>query len=236
MIGDVDGVVLVAAERRAQLFLHSDDGELDAFDAHDLSERRDSPGKQRGPHGVADHRHQGAAMVFLVVKKRPSTTPISRMPTMVGGDADDGSVLAGQVVALHVGGVLAVRAIEDAVADSGIPEARVVGADGLVALELVEVLAAAQATGGGDLRHHERFRPEGLGGALLGVDAEAVDGGAHHDHAGHADDHAQQRQKAAQFVRADGIHRQAECVLKLMPGAGRPGTGLGHAIFQDNVR
>jgi hypothetical protein len=54
----------------------------------------------------------------------------------------------------------------------------------------------------------KRFRAEGLGGALVGVDAEPFDGGAHHDDAGHADDHAQQGEEAAQLVRADGIHRQ----------------------------
>ena len=37
----------------------------------------------------------------------------------------------------------------------------------------------------------------------------------------------EQRQKAAQLVRADGIHRQAERVLKLMPGAGQPRTAIG---------
>ena len=59
--------------------------------------------------------------------------------------------------------------------------------------------------------------------------------GAHQDHAGDADDDAQQGEEAAQLVRADGIHRQAECILKLMPGAGYPPGRIGASHLQDNV-
>ena len=65
VIGNVDGIVLVAAERRAQLFLHADHREFHALDAHQLAERRRLARKQRGPHGLADDRHERAAAVFL---------------------------------------------------------------------------------------------------------------------------------------------------------------------------
>ena len=56
--GDVGGIVLVAAERRAQLFLHPDDREFHTLDADELAEWRGLSGKQRGPHGFADHGHK----------------------------------------------------------------------------------------------------------------------------------------------------------------------------------
>ena len=81
---------------------------------------------------------------------------------------------------------------------------------GLVALDLIEVFAAAEAAGGGDLRHQKGFRAESFGGALLGIHAEPIDRRADHDDAGDADDHPQQREEAAQLVRADGIGCEAE--------------------------
>ncbi len=55
-----------------------------------------------------------------------------------GGSAENGAVLADEVLALHVRDVLAVGAVEDVVAGQGLDEARIVGADRLVALEFVE--------------------------------------------------------------------------------------------------
>ena len=116
------------------------------------------------------------------------------------------------VVALDVGDVLAVGAVEDAIAVDGFHEPGVVGADRLVALQLIEEFAAAEAAGGGDLRHHEGFGAEGFGGALLGIHAEPFDGRAHHDDAGHPDDDAEQGQETAQLLGADGVHGQTESV------------------------
>ena len=138
--------------------------------------------------------------------------------------------LAGEVFALHVGGVVAIRAVQHAVAIQRFHEARIGGANRLVALDLVEIFAAAQPSRGGDLRHQERFRAERFGRALLGVDAQPFDSRAHHDDAGHPDDHAQQRQEAAQLVRAERIRRQPERIVKLMPGARHPGTRWDHVF------
>jgi hypothetical protein len=52
--------------------------------------------------------------------------------------------------------------------------------------------------------------PNALAVMFSAYTPKPVDGRAHQDHAGHADDHAEQRQKAAQFVRADRIERQGD--------------------------
>ena len=133
---DVDRVVLVAAEGGAQAFLHADHGELDAFDADDLVERRGVAGEERGAHGVADDGHKGARALFLVGEEAAVHHADIADAGHGGGDAEDGAVFADQVFALDVGDVLAVGAVEDVVAVDGFDEARVVGADRLVALEL----------------------------------------------------------------------------------------------------
>ena len=148
----------------------------------------------------------------------------------VGRSAQDAGRFASEVLVLDVGGVVAIRAVEHAAAGEGFEEAGVIAADGLVALDLVEVFAPAEAAHGGDLRHQEGFRAECFRGALLGVDAQAGDGRSHHDDAGHPDDDAEQGQKAPQFVTADGIRRQPESILKLLPGTGHPGTRYDHVL------
>src|ERR1035438_3859392 len=186
--GDVDRVVQVAAERRTQALLHADHGEWDALNDDGLAERRGIAGEERGAYGVANHANEGACTVLLIGEE-PAIHHADIANVRHGrGGAQYRTVLADHVLALHIGDVLAVRAVEYAIAGEGFQVARVVGADGLVALDLFEVLAAAQTARGGDLRHQERLRPEGFGGTLFGVDSEAFNGGAHHDHAGHADD------------------------------------------------
>ena len=226
--GNVEGLVLVAAEGGAEPLLDADDREFDAFDADDLVERRGITWEQRGTDGIADDGDEGPGMLLLIGEEAAVHHADIADAGHVGGRTEDGGIFADQVFPLDVGDVVAVGAVQDAIAVHGFEEAVIVGADGLVALDLVEVLAAAEAAGGGDLRHQKRFRAESLGGALVGIDAEPFDGGAHHDDAGHPDDDAQQGEEAPQLVRADGIHRQPECVLKLMPGAGKPRAGLGH--------
>jgi len=80
--GNVEGLVLVAAEGGAEPLLDADDREFDAFDADDLVERRGVTWEQRGADGIADDGDEGPGMLLLLVKKRPSTTPISRMLAM----------------------------------------------------------------------------------------------------------------------------------------------------------
>ena len=129
----------------------------------------------------------------------------------------------------------AVWAVQDAVAHERFHEARVGGVDGLVALHLFEELAAAETSGGGDLRDHEGFGAEGFGRALLGVHTEALDGCAHHDDAGHADYDAKQRQKTAQFLGADGVHGQLEGVEKVIPGTVHRCVALGLETWARNL-
>ena len=219
---DIDRIVQVAAEGRTETLLHADHGEFDAFDAHRLTERRGVAGEERGAHRIANHGHEGARTVFLLGEEAAIHHADIANVRHGRGRTQNRTVLADQVVALHIGDVLAVRAVEHAIAGEGFQEARVIRVDGLVAFDLFEVFAAAQAARGGNLRHQERLRPEGFGGTLLGVDAEAFNGRAHHDHAGHADDHAQQGQEAAQLLRADGIHRQPKCIEEIIPGADQP--------------
>ena len=111
----------------------------------------------------------------------------------------------------HVAAPLPVRAVENLFAGGDSQVVGVVGADALVALEFLEEFLARQPSGGGDLRDQEAVGAESLGGALLGVDAQALDGRAHQHHAGHADDHAEQGEEAAQFMRSDGVQAQADC-------------------------
>ena len=81
-VRNVDRFVLVAPERRAQLFLHSHHREFDAVDAHDLAQRRGAGREQRvltvSPITATKARERSSCSV----KKRPSTTPISRMLAM----------------------------------------------------------------------------------------------------------------------------------------------------------
>ena len=235
---DIDRVVQVAAECGTQALLHANYVEFDAFDADRLIERRSIAGEKRGAHGIANYGHEGARTVFLIGEEAAIHHADIANVRHGRGRAQHRTVLADQVVALHIGDMLAIRAIKHTVAHQGFREAFVIRADGLIAFDLFEILAAAQTAGGGDLRHHERLRPEGFGGTLFGVDTEAFNGGAHHDHAGHADDHAQQRQEAAQLLRADGIHRQTKCVEEIIPGAGQPRVAVRHecSYLQDNVR
>src|SRR5471030_450919 len=121
------------------------------------------------------------------VKKRPSTTPISRMPAIAA--ATPMMEVSSQIrFSRFTSDVLAVRAVEHAVAGQRFHEARIVGANGLVAFHLFEKLAPAQAPRSGDLRHQKRFRTKCLGRALLGIHAQALNCRPHHDHAGHPDD------------------------------------------------
>jgi len=89
----------------------------------------------------------------------------------VGGRTEDGGIFADQVFPLDRRRRGCGRAVQDAIAVHGF-EKRNRRCGWLVALDLVEVLAAAEAAGGGDLRHQKRFRAESLGGALVGIDAE----------------------------------------------------------------
>ena len=58
-------------------------------------------------------------------------------------------------------------------------------------------------------------------------EAEAVDGGAHQDDAGHADDDAEKREEAAQFVGSKMESRPSEVALrKLIRELGRGRTPL----------
>ena len=225
---NVHRVVQVAAEGRAQALLYADHREFDAFDVHRLIQRRRIAREQGGPHRIADHRHEGARTVFLLGEEAAIHHADVAYARHSRGSAQHRTVLADQVLALHVGDVLAVRTVEHAIAGEGFQEARVVRANRLVALQLVKQFAPAQAARGRNLRHQERLRPECLGGTLLGVHAEAFDRGAHHDHAGHADNHSQQGQEAAQLLRADGIHREPKCVEEVIPGADEPRVAVRH--------
>jgi (p)ppGpp synthase/HD superfamily hydrolase len=53
----VERFVLIASERRSELFEHAHHCEIDAFDMYGLIERRHSGGKQRLPDGFSDHRY-----------------------------------------------------------------------------------------------------------------------------------------------------------------------------------
>src|ERR1035438_4110057 len=139
--------------------------EWDAFDVDCLIERRGIAGEEGGAHGIANHGDEGAGMVFLVGEEAAVDHADIANVGHGGGSAQYGSVLADQVVALDIGDVLAVWAVEHAVAGEGFHEALVIGMDGLVTLDFFEVLAAGETAGGGDLRHQERLRPEGFGGA-----------------------------------------------------------------------
>ena len=166
------------------------------------------------------------------VKKRPSTMPMSRMPARSAEAPQDGSGLQGDVVALHIGRVIAVRAVKDAISVDRFHETRVHRADGLVAPDLFEQFAPAQTVpGSGDLRHQKRLRAEGLGGALFGIHAEPSNGRAHHDDAGHTDDHARAsvRKLRSLCARMESIARR-KAFLKLMPGAGTPRARLNHVF------
>ena len=76
---------------------------------------------------------------------------------------------------LDVTQALPVGAVEDVLAVDAAQIGGVFVTDGLVALDLLEEVAAAHATGRGDLRDHERLGAEGLGGALFGVHAQPLD-------------------------------------------------------------
>ena len=89
----------------------------------------------------------------------------------IGGGSDDGGVFADQVVALEIGGVIAIGAVKHAVAIDRFQKALFGDSHRLVALDLIEIFAAAQAPTGGDLGYQKGFRAESLGGALLGVHA-----------------------------------------------------------------
>jgi hypothetical protein len=226
--GDIRGVVLVPPEYGAEALLHADDGELDALDADDAAERRGVAAEERRADGVADDRDIRARALLLRGEKAAIGHADVADIGHGGRYAQNGGVFAGLVVALHVGNVLPVRAVEHGVAVDRFQKARIVVADGLVALDLVEVLALVQTAVGDDLGHHERFRAERLGGALLRIDAEPGDGRAHQDHAGYADDHAQQREETPELVGAYGVHRHAERILELIPVAEPLRACLGH--------
>ena len=115
----------------------------------------------------------------------------------VSRGSDDGGIFASQVFALQIGGVVAIGAVEHAIAIHGLQKALFSGAHRLVAFHLIEIFAPAQTAAGGNLRHQKRFRAKRLGCALLGVHAQPIDRGAHHDDAGHADDHPQQREETS---------------------------------------
>jgi len=233
---DVRRVVLIAAEGAAEPFLHANDGELDAFDAHDSADGRRIAGEERGANRVADDGEVGARAVLLVGEEAAVDDSDVADAGHRGGNPDDRAVLADLVLALDVADMLAIGAVEDVLAVDGFHEARVVRANRFVALELVEELAAAEAAGGGDLGHHEALAAERLRSALLGIHTQAFNGCAHQDDAGHPDDHSEQRQEAAQLMRADRIHRQEERVFEVIPRPGEPRTALCHVVyFQDNV-
>jgi hypothetical protein len=69
-------------------------------------------------------------------------------------------------------------------------KAQVAIANRFIPLEAPEILGAAHAALARDLGHDEGFRAECLGGAVLGVHIQPIDGRADQNDASHADDYA----------------------------------------------
>ena len=126
---------------------------------------------------------------------------MSRITASAADVPKDGSALADEAFSLDIGALVPIRAIERRIAVLGSQKALVGQMKRLVIPHLVEEFAAAVR--GNHLRDHERIAAEGLGSALLGVDAQTIDGRANQNDAAHANDDAKQRQEATELVGAD---------------------------------
>ena len=166
--------------------------------------------EQKGANVLADHR-DGLAHPFFGLGEEAAVDDrdIANLRQRIRC-ADDRGAFVHLVLALHVFGRLVVGAVENAVAGRLAEVGHILGSDALVAALLLDQLLAGQSSDGGDLRHQVAVAAERLGRDALGVGAQAVDGRAHQHHAGDADDDSQQREKAAQFMRADGVQRQGD--------------------------
>src|SRR5665213_2825033 len=95
-----------------------------------------------------------------------------------------------------------------------------------VVLEFLEIFLAAVRVD--NLRKNEGIAAEGFSRALLGIEAQTVDGGPDQDDAGDADHDPEQCQKSAEFMGAQRIPGEAKGADQLEAKSRFAGYSFGH--------
>ncbi len=206
---DVGNVVLIVAERTAEALKNADDGEIDALDLEGSAKGRADTGEEIVPEVIADNCNKSRAAIFRRTEEPAFGNAHVANIGEVGRSTDDCGGFGGQIASFDVDLGVAIGAVERGVPVEVFEVALVGQFELVVAAQLIENLSTA--TGVRDLLQNKRFAAESLGNAVISVQAQAIDGRADQNHAGHADDNAQKSEKAAQAVSAQGVESEFQC-------------------------